>query len=478
MTTLMNAEPMPNDGRDVLDIVGIGVGPFNLSLAALLAEAGLDRAAFLERKQSFSWHPGMLLEGTTLQVPFLADLVSLVAPTSRFSFLNYLRAHDRLYKFYFFESFHIPRREYDHYCRWVSQQLGSLHFGREVIRVDVMDDCYRVTARQADEECVYHARNLVLGTGTQPWLPACLETLARRFPDKVMHTADYADRFDIAGKRRVLVLGSGQSAAEVVTSLLDKQFDEENSPQFDLHWFTRAAGFLPMEYSKLGLEHFTPDYTRYFHSLPQEVKDRVVPQQGLFYKGISFKTISDIYDRLYHRSVGGTRVPVQLRAHSELRQVDPTADGRLNAQFSHEQTGSAFSIVVDAIISGSGYRHALPPFLDEMGDKLNLDGSKRLKIDSDYRVDHRGPGQIFIQNGELHTHGIGAPDLGLGAWRAARIANRIAGHEVYRLPSRVAFQDFGASADGEIGLVADSAADETHAPSCAFPFPQSNIEVV
>lgn len=475
MTTFMNAKPMR---EDVLDVVGIGVGPFNLSLAALLAEAGLERAAFLERKQRFSWHPGMLLEGTTLQVPFLADLVSLVAPTSRFSFLNYLRAHDRLYKFYFFESFHIPRREYDHYCQWVSQQLQSLHFEREVIRVEAMDDCYRVVARHGDEECVYRARNLVLGTGTQPWLPACLETLAHRFPDKVMHTADYADRFDIAGKRRVLVLGSGQSAAEVVHALLDQQFDEENAPRFGLHWFTRAAGFLPMEYSKLGLEHFTPDYTRYFHGLPQEVKDRVVPQQGLFYKGISFKTISDIYDRLYHRSVGGTRIPVQLRAYSELRQVDSTADGRLRAQFTHAQTGGAFSILVDAIIAGTGYRHALPPFLDGMSGKLNVDASKRLKIDADYRVDHRGPGQIFIQNGELHTHGIGAPDLGLGAWRAARIANQIAGHELYRLPSRVAFQDFGASMDGEIGPVADSGADESSATRSAALFPQSNLEVL
>jgi lysine N6-hydroxylase len=464
--------------KDILDVVGIGVGPFNLSLAALLTEAGLDRVAFLERKPSFSWHPGMLLEGTTLQVPFLADLVSLVSPTSQFSFLNYLRCHDRLYKFYFFESFHIPRREYDHYCRWVSQQLGSLHFGSEVTRVEALDDCYRVTARRADNECVYHARNLVLGTGTQPWLPECLQTLARRLPEKVMHTADYRGRFDLAGKKKVLVLGSGQSAAEVVHSLLDRQFDDDDVPQFDLYWFTRAAGFLPMEYSKLGLEHFTPDYSTYFHGLAQEVKDRVVPQQGLFYKGISFKTIADIYDRLYHRSVGGVSVPVQLRACSELREVEPTRDGRLEARFLHRQTGRGFSVSVDAIISGSGYRHTLPSFLEGLGDRLNLDASERLQIDSRYRIDHRGPGQIFIQNGELHTHGIGAPDLGLGAWRAAVIANEIAARELYRLPSRVAFQDFGARADAGTGLAAGICAEESDPRFRAAPFPPSNIEVV
>lgn len=431
---------------EILDVVGIGIGPFNLSLAALLAEAGYDRTVFLERKPYFSWHPGMLLEGTTLQVPFLADLVSLVAPTSRFNFLNYLQAHDRLYKFLFFENFHIPRREYDHYCQWVSGQLPSLRFGSEVTRVDVVDGCYRVTARAGNSESIHYAHNLVLGTGTQPWLPACLHTLAQRFPEKVMHTADYARHFDIAGKQRVLVLGSGQSAAEVIQALLNRQCDDE-APQCELDWVTRAPGFLAMEYSKLGLEHFTPDYTAYFHGLAQSVKDRVVPKQGLFYKGISSKTISAIYDCLYHRSVGDAPLPVHLRALSELRHVEPTANGRLDARFTHLQTGHTFSIVVDAIISGSGYRYTLPSFLDGLGDRVHYDDMKRLKIDAGYRVEHRGPGQIFMQNGELHTHGIGAPDLGLGAWRAAHIANRIAGHELYRLPSRVAFQTFGAGAE-------------------------------
>ena len=42
------------------DFIGIGIGPFNLSVAAL-AE-GLDgfSSLFLERKPHFSWHPGLL----------------------------------------------------------------------------------------------------------------------------------------------------------------------------------------------------------------------------------------------------------------------------------------------------------------------------------------------------------------------------------------------------------------------------------
>src|SRR5690606_36823850 len=103
---LMDIEP--------LDLTGIGIGPFNLGLAALLAPHSGIRSRFLERKSEFSWHNGMMLPGTTLQVPFLADLVTMADPTNSLSFLNYLHAHDRLYQFYYHESFHVPLEEYEH----------------------------------------------------------------------------------------------------------------------------------------------------------------------------------------------------------------------------------------------------------------------------------------------------------------------------------------------------------------------------
>ena len=49
------------------DFIGIGIGPFNLSIAAL-AE-GLDgfSSLFLERKPHFSWHPGMMVPDCHMQ---------------------------------------------------------------------------------------------------------------------------------------------------------------------------------------------------------------------------------------------------------------------------------------------------------------------------------------------------------------------------------------------------------------------------
>src|ERR1700722_5514270 len=123
-----------------IDLLGIGIGPFNMSLAAMADQVPGLRTAFFERQCEFRWHPGLMIEGTMLQVPFLADLVSLVDPQSRWSFLSYLQASDRLFPFYFAERFHLHRAEYEAYCRWVSRSLPHCLFGREVESVNWDDD--------------------------------------------------------------------------------------------------------------------------------------------------------------------------------------------------------------------------------------------------------------------------------------------------------------------------------------------------
>ncbi len=47
-----------------------------------------------------------------------------------------------------------------------------------------------------------------------------------------------------------------------------------------------------------------------------------------------------------------------------------------------------------------------------------------------------------MQNAELHSHGVGTPDLGLGAHRAAVILNAVAGRTVHHLPARTAWTSF------------------------------------
>ncbi|MCP3380387.1 lysine N(6)-hydroxylase/L-ornithine N(5)-oxygenase family protein [Bradyrhizobium sp. CCGUVB4N] len=83
---------------DTLDVIGVGTGPFNLSLAALIEPTRL-RALFLEKREAFCWHPGRALPNSRLQVSPFKDCVTLVSPTSPYSFLNCLAQNGRLYSF-------------------------------------------------------------------------------------------------------------------------------------------------------------------------------------------------------------------------------------------------------------------------------------------------------------------------------------------------------------------------------------------
>src|SRR6185436_18751172 len=68
--------------RPRYDSIGVGIGPFNLSAAALAATLPELKTLFVERARSFAWHPGMLISGATIQTSHLKDLVTLADPTS------------------------------------------------------------------------------------------------------------------------------------------------------------------------------------------------------------------------------------------------------------------------------------------------------------------------------------------------------------------------------------------------------------
>ena len=171
------------------DLIGIGIGPFNLGLAALAHNIQNLDTKFFDRNEKFNWHPGLLMPETRLQVPFFADLVTPADPTSPFSYMNFLKSKGRMFRFAIQENNFITRFEYNEYCQWVISQLPNLHFGFncEAIHFNSEKDCYDLYFRGTDGHTyLFHGKKIVVGVGTVPSMPECIDGL------------DLADHLDIS----------------------------------------------------------------------------------------------------------------------------------------------------------------------------------------------------------------------------------------------------------------------------------------
>ncbi|GLJ60890.1 monooxygenase [Microbacterium barkeri] len=431
----------------VRDLVGIGIGPFGLGLAALAQPLPDVDAVFLDRADGFRWHPGMMIDGATIQVPFLADLVTMADPTSPYSFLAFLKATGRLYPFYIRESFYPLRSEYDAYCRWVAAQLPTLRWRRRVVAVEEAGDLLRVRAEvrgpdggvRGIEE--HLARHVVLAVGTRPVLPSALQGLSGAGAGPVVHSAEYLpNRAALLASGAVTVVGSGQSAAEVYRDLLEAR-------EGRVDWVTRSPRFFPMEYTKLTLEMTSPEYTDHYRSLPEELRERLGREQRGLYKGISADLVDEIYDTLYRLSSADGTVPSTLLTDTEV--VDARHDvetGEHVLTLRHAQLDRTHEHRTRAVVAATGYRAEVPDFLDPVAHRVRRDRRGRLDVARTYAVDDAE--RIHVVGGEEHTHGVTAPDLGFGPWRASVVLAAITGREPYPIERRIAFQTFGVPGDG------------------------------
>lgn len=421
-----------------LDFIGIGLGPFNLSLACLAEPIRDLRGLFLERKDGFDWHPGMLIKGTTLQNPFLADLVSLADPRSKFSFLNYCKQEGKLFTYYVRENYYLSRAEYNRYCQWAARQLPNLACASRVERVhyDETNRRYVVSGHHTHTRTPFEhsAPRLVLGLGSVPKLPACCAASA----PYCIHSSAYLEhKAELQRKRSITVIGSGQSAAEVFHDLLKSR----DGHGYALNWITRAPRFFPMETTKFALELITPDYIDYLSALPESVRDTIVSQQDGLYKGINATLLNEIYDLIDERRNQGDH-SARLITNCELTGCiyDSQAEG-YELHFRQCDQDRHFMHLTDGAVFATGYQPYVPPFLDEVRHRIRWDSQGRYRLSRDYAIDRNGS-EIFVQNAGVHCHGLTSPDLGVSCHRNATILRAITGIDHYRIDRGITLQNF------------------------------------
>ncbi|MEO6176869.1 MAG: lysine N(6)-hydroxylase/L-ornithine N(5)-oxygenase family protein [Flavobacterium circumlabens] len=423
----------------IYDFIAVGVGPFNLGLACLTAPIENLDGLFFDKNDSFNWHPGMLLQDTTLQIPFLADLVTLADPTSPFSFLNYIKEQGKMYSFYIRENFLLLRNEYNQYCQWAIKKLPNVFFNTEVstIEYDENQSIYivKTVCTKTNAVTFYQTKKLVLGTGTAPHIPKSCKALK----GKAVHSSGYIqNKAALQQQKSITVLGSGQSAAEVFNDLLQ----EIDVYGYQLNWITRSSRFFPMDYSKLTLEMTSPEYVDYFYSLPSEKRDYLLKDQKLLYKGINKDLIGTIFDTIYTKKVV-TEIDVNLRTNAACIKADYDEDKQsFELELHQVEQDKKYRHTTDALVLATGYSYELPRFIEGISSRIQWDEKGRFDANRNYSIDKNG-GEIFVQNAELHTHGFVTPDLGMACYRNSYIIKEITGTEHYKVETKIAFQEFG-----------------------------------
>ncbi|RXH33558.1 hypothetical protein XH84_09785 [Bradyrhizobium nanningense] len=404
------------------DVVGIGIGPFNLSLAALVKPTGL-RCVFFEDKPGFSWHAGMAFSSARLQVSHLKDCVSLVDPTSPFSFLNFLLQTGRLHAFVNRRSGGVSRNEFGQYYAWVADQLPYLRFGQKVLDVCSETTHFRVLTSQT--EC--RAQHVVLGLGICPDVPDCARPL---LGERVYHVAEYLNRPPLAAGERVLLVGAGQSGSEVMEQLLS------GPPLKQILWVTLYDNLEPMDDCAFTNEFYTPAYLRHFQTKALSRRREWVQAKRLSSDGVSRDLANQLFSQIYeHRFVENKNAGVQLVVSARLDSLRQN-DAAFEAVLKCTETAVTRRVAVDRVILATGFVSNTAPFLDRiMQLACTENGLPKIRADCSLESRIALPGKIYLQNRTRIQHGLQNPNLSLVAYRNATIINSIMGKEFYPLNS-------------------------------------------
>ncbi|GAA0525344.1 lysine N(6)-hydroxylase/L-ornithine N(5)-oxygenase family protein [Paractinoplanes ferrugineus] len=417
----------------VYDLVGVGFGPSNLALAIAVTEHNGQTgdapvtALFLERQPSFGWHRGMLLADATMQVSFLKDLVTLRNPTSEYSYLCYLRDRDRLIDFVNHKSFFPLRVEFHDYLEWAAAKVPDMvRYAHEVDQVvpvlrDGVVAAFDVRVRHAGGVSTYRARNLVVATGLRPRIPAGVDAC-----DRIWHSRDLLTnigRLDGADPARFVVVGAGQSAAEVTAFLHDR------FPRAEVCGVFSRYGYSPADDSSFANRIFDPAAVDDYYGAPPEIKKMLMNyHSNTNYAVVDHDLIDELYRRAYREKVAGVQ-RLRLLNVSRLAAAKETEDGRVEVTIETLTTGELSTITADVLICATGYQPVDPfPLLGEAARHYRRDEFGRAVVERDYRIaaDPSVTAGVYLQGGTEHSHGITASLLSNAAVRSGDIVRSIA----------------------------------------------------
>jgi L-ornithine N5-oxygenase len=419
-----NAESM----SECVDLIGVGFGPANLSLAILLQEESPQTTAFfLEAERDPVWQGGMLLDGSDMQNHPLRDLVTLRNPRSHYSFLNYLFEQGRL-----IEHLNLPmkfplRKEYAHYIQWATNQFRSqVDFGARVTDIAIVDvdgaPEYVVTCPDGSRR---RGHALVLGTGRTPYVPDPFDTLDS---PRVCHLTRYLPavrQLAQSPPESIAVIGGSQSAVEIVLDL------ERRFPRARIVNYVRKFGLRLKDTSPFSEEGFFPAFSDYYFKATRSGKDALdAYMRPTNYSSSDADVLDRLYELIYEQRLDG-RQRVFVRGNTEVRAAE-AADAGVRLEVTDVHTGDVEIYHADLVVLATGFRdlgphphqEPYPALLGGLIDRFQFDADGYLIVEADYclrpQTEHTPP--LFLNGLCESSHGIGdAGSFSLLSLRAATI---------------------------------------------------------
>ncbi|WP_129661163.1 lysine N(6)-hydroxylase/L-ornithine N(5)-oxygenase family protein [Rothia halotolerans] len=420
------AGPASGEGEERYDIVGVGFGPSNMALAAACSEdPGAQHAVFFDAAEGPSWHEGMLLPDAGLQVSFAKDLVTFRNPTSSLSFLNFLVERGRIHDFFNRGSSAPLRVEFFAYLRWAAERLAEyVRYRHRVTAVQPQRSGetitgYRVTVEGPEGVSTVLARHVVVAAGLQPNVPEGLPE-----DERVLHTSRYLHRVEGLGEvRSAVVLGGGQSAAEVALDLRSR------FPDARVHLVHSRFGIVPADSTPFANRIFDNTSIDRLYEAPEEVRERLGRIHANTNNSVVHEsTIQALYDAWYADSWAG-RERIVFHDASRIAGVEPSEDG-LDVAVRNDLDGDVEHLRSDVLALGTGYRPLdLRALLGEDADLLARDAEGRVVAERDYSVRWQAPaeGRLVAVGITQHQHGVSATLLSNIALRAGEILASLTG---------------------------------------------------
>ena len=425
----MTAQPITDD------IIGIGFGPANLSLAIALdgaMGAGATRPSmrFLERQKSFGWHRAMMLPGADMQISFVKDLVTLRDPTSPFSFINYLHEKGRLSAFLNLKTFNPSRVEYNDYLEWAAGQFACVTtYGETIQAVRPETHGGRLVAFAIDgvaasgERRQRRCRHLVLAAGGAPMIPEPFSALNGE--RRLIHSSHYLPgiaaalgepRLEGEGPR-IMVVGAGQSAVEIAVDA------GRRYPRASVDLVIRGPALRPADDSPFVNEIFDPEAVDLIHDAPEAVRAELIASyRNTNYAVVDSDLLQQFYATLYDEGVSGQRRHRLLRS-TRVEALDAAADS-LCVDLHDDTNGTSERACYDAVICATGYtREPIPALLDPIRPFMEAES-----VDRHYRLPLREADprlSLHLQGFAEASHGLTETLLSILPIRAAAIAETI-----------------------------------------------------